>query len=76
MKPFAKNSLQNGIQLLMDIETFDYTVSSTASEGAIVSILHQLDIPIMKNIGVIVQPGQEVQVQKSINLMITLETYV
>jgi hypothetical protein len=65
MVPFAKNSLQNGVQLLIDVETFDYAVSSTASEGAVISILHQLDIPIMKNIGIIVQPGQDVQVLNS-----------
>ena len=31
--PFAKNSLPNGLQLLIDTESFDYGVSSTGSEG-------------------------------------------
>ncbi len=57
VQPFAKNSLPNGMQMLIDVEAFDYAVSSTGSEGLILSILHQLDIPIMKNIGINVQPG-------------------
>ncbi len=57
MQPFAKNSLPNGMHLLIDVEAFDYAVSTTGSEGLILSILHQLDIPIMKNIGINVQPG-------------------
>jgi hypothetical protein len=60
--PFAKNSLPNGLQLLVDVEAFDYAVSTTGSEGLIVSILHQLDIPIMKNIGINIQPGQDGQI--------------
>ena len=48
------------MQLLIDVEAFDYAVSSTGSEGVILSILHQLDIPIMKNTGINVQPGQDV----------------
>jgi hypothetical protein len=42
--PFAKNSLPNGMQLLVDVEAFDYAVSTTGSEGLIVSILHQVFI--------------------------------
>jgi hypothetical protein len=42
VKPFAKNSLPNGIQFLIDVEAFDYSVSTTGSEGLILSILHQL----------------------------------
>ena len=62
MVPFAKNSLPNGMQLLVDVEAFDYAVSTTGSEGLIISVLHQLDIPIMKNIGINVQPGQDAQI--------------
>ncbi len=57
MVPFAKNSLPNGLELLIDAESYDYAVSSTGSEGIIMSILYQLDIPIMKNIGINLQPG-------------------
>jgi len=57
MAPFAKNSLQNGLELLLDVESYDYAVSSTGSEGIIMSILYQLDIPIMKNSGFNLEPG-------------------
>ena len=52
MKPFAKNGIQNGFEILVDVETFDYTMSPTTGEGIIISILHNLDIPIMKNTGI------------------------
>ena len=52
MKPFAKNGLQNGFEILIDVETYDYTASKTDGEGIVVSILHHLDIPIMKNTGI------------------------
>ncbi len=42
--PFAKNSLPNGMQLLIDVEAYDYAVSTTGSEGLIVSVLHQVSI--------------------------------
>ena len=50
------------MHLLIDVEAFDYSVSSTGSEGLILSILHQLDIPIMMNIGINIQPGQDIQI--------------
>ena len=54
--------MTNGLQLLIDSESFDYGVSASGSEGLIVSLLHHLDIPIIKNIGVNVQTGQDVQI--------------
>ena len=71
VKPFAKNSLPNGMHFLIDVEAFDYSVSTTGSEGIILSILHQLDIPIMKNIGINVQPGQDVQIAVTPTLIST-----
>ena len=62
MVPFSKNSLPNGLEILIDVESFDYAMSSSGGEGAVVSILHQLDIPIMKNIGINAQPGKAIQV--------------
>jgi hypothetical protein len=41
MVPFAKNSLTNGFELILDVESYDYAVSSTGSEGIVLSILHQ-----------------------------------
>ncbi len=57
--------------LIIDVEAFDYAVSSTGSEGLILSILHQLDIPIMKNIGINVQPGQDIQIAVTPTLIST-----
>ena len=42
MVPFAKNSMTNGFELIMDVEAYDYAVSSTGSEGIVLSILHQV----------------------------------
>ena len=46
------NGANNGYQLFLDAESYDYASASSVSEGFIVSILHQLDIPIMKQIGI------------------------
>ncbi len=43
MVPFAKNSLTNGFEMIMDVEAYDYAVTSTGSEGVILSILHQVE---------------------------------
>ncbi len=51
MEPFSKYSLPNGLELLLDVEAFDYSRSASGAEGVVVSILHHLDIPIMKNTG-------------------------
>ena len=56
------NGVNNGLVLLLDAEVFDYTSTFSDSEGFVLSILHQLDIPILKQTGVNVQPGQSVQV--------------
>jgi hypothetical protein len=58
MVPFARNGLNNGFQLLLDAEAYDYASTTTGSEGFTLSILHQLDIPIMKNTGVNIETGQ------------------
>lgn len=62
MLPYAKNGVNNGLELLLDAEAYDYASSPTGSEGFAISILHQLDIPIMKHTGVNIEPGQSIQV--------------
>ena len=57
MVPFSKNSWPNGLEFLFDVESFDYALSSSGSEGLVLSVIYHLDIPIMKNIGINIQPG-------------------
>ena len=45
------------MKLLIDIETYDYGSSASGSNGFVLSVLHHLDIPIMKNTGMSIQPG-------------------
>ena len=42
MVPFAKNSLHNGLEIIVDSETYDYSVSSTSSEGLVLSLMHHV----------------------------------
>ena len=58
MTPFSKNSWPNGLEFLFDAESYDYGLSSSGSEGLVLSIIYHLDIPIMKNIGINIQPGK------------------
>ena len=65
MEPFARNGINNGLQLVIDAETYDYASSQTGGTGFTLSILHHLDIPIMKNSGINIHVGQ------SSNLVVT-----
>ena len=56
-RPFAKNGIKNGLQILLDAETYDYASSPSGSQGFILSILHHLDQPIMKNTGININTG-------------------
>ena len=59
----AYNGVNNGLTMLLDAEVFDYTSAVFDSEGFVMSILHHLDIPILKQTGFRVHPGQSVQVK-------------
>ena len=63
--------MTNGLELLLDAEVYDYALSKSGTEGFSLSILHHLDIPIMKNIGVNVLPGQSSQLAITPELMNT-----
>ena len=60
--PYARNGIINGIKLLLDAETYDYASALTSGEGFTMSVLHQLDIPIMKQTGINIAPGQAIQI--------------
>jgi hypothetical protein len=42
MVPFARNGLQNGLVLVVDTETFDYTFSASSGEGLVLSLMHHV----------------------------------
>ena len=60
--PYCKNGVNNGLQIMLDAETFDYASSLSGSEGFVLSVLHHLDIPIMKQTGINVEVGQSIKV--------------
>ena len=62
MKKGCKNGINNGLHMLLDAETHDYSLSQFGSEGFSLSVLHHLDIPIMKQTGISVEPGQSVNI--------------
>ena len=70
-KEFARNGLSNGLELLLDAEVYDYALSKSGMEGFALSVLYHLDIPIMKNIGLSVLPGQSSQMAVTVELMNT-----
>ena len=74
MKPFARNGKNNGLQILLDAETYDYGSSLSGAEGFTLSILHHLDIPIMKNTGININAGQSNLLVVTPTLMRTTES--
>jgi len=62
MVTFARNGIDNGFNLLLDAEVYDYAYTQSGSEGFIISILHQLDVPIMKSYGISINSGQASQI--------------
>ena len=73
-KPLARNGIKNGLQILLDAETYDYASTPNGGEGFILSILHHLDIPIMKNSGININTGQSNNLVISTTLMNTSES--
>ncbi len=62
VKKFARNGINNGLQLLLDAENYDYASPIKSKAGFMFTVLHQLDIAILKQTGSIAMPGQSVQV--------------
>ncbi|TRY75809.1 hypothetical protein TCAL_07005 [Tigriopus californicus] len=71
--PSVSNGGNNGFQMLLDAESYDYASSPSGSEGFVIAMLHHLDIPIMKHTGIQIQTGQSVQVAVSPTLIDTTQ---
>ena len=52
----------NGLVLLLDAQTFDYTMNRQASEGFKITVNHHLDQPLMSMTELDITPGFETQV--------------
>ena len=55
----------NGLRLLLDAETFDYTFHKSASEGFKMAVQHHLDQPLMSVKELDIAPGFETQIAVS-----------
>ena len=62
IKPGAEVGRKNGLSILLDTETFDYSFHLKASEGFKIAIHHHLDQPIMSIKELDVSPGSLFQV--------------
>jgi hypothetical protein len=61
MKKSVSNGVNNGLQLLLDTEAYDYGSTQSGSEGFVVGLSHHLDGPVMKQAGVRIRPGQSIE---------------
>ena len=69
----AKVGKANGLSLLLDAETFDYTFHKSASEGFKLAVQHHLDQPLMSVKELDIAPGFETQIAVSPVLYETTE---
>ena len=59
---FIQVGKANGLTLLLDASTFDYTFHRHASEGFKIAVEHHLDQPLMSMKELDITPGLETQV--------------
>lgn len=65
IKPGVKVGKANGLKLLLDAETFDYTFHKSPSEGFKMAVQHHLDQPLMHVKELDISPGFETQIAVS-----------
>ena len=54
--------MNNGLEVILDSEAYDYGHSLTGDEGFSISVNHNLDIPIMRHSALNVIPGQALHI--------------
>lgn len=74
IQPGAEVGRKNGLSILLDTETFDYSFHLKASEGFKIAIHHHLDQPIMSIKELDVAPGSLFQVAVTPTLISTSES--
>lgn len=74
MRKYARNGINNGLKILLDAEVFDYASPFESKEGFVFTVLHHLDIAILKQTGSTAMPGQAVQVAITPTLTNTVES--
>ncbi len=62
ISPGANVGKANGLTILLDTETYDYTYHHLASEGFKVAVMHHLDQPLMAIKEIDISPGFESQI--------------
>ena len=58
----------NGLQLLIDTETYDYVREENGGLGVKIAVTHPLDFPIIEQVGVSVAPGTASQLGVSVSI--------
>ena len=66
----------NGLSMLLDAETFDYTFHLKAGEGFKIAVHHHLDQPIMSIKELDISPGSVFQVCNTYWTMLTFENCI
>ena len=62
LKPFVKNGISNGVELLLDAEVYDNTFLYQKSIGFQLGINHPFDVSLASSSGCFLQPGKQVLV--------------
>ena len=57
----VRNGIQNGLRLVLDVESFDHTYFSTAAKGFKIAISNALDKPAINQAGLYLEPGNLLQ---------------
>ena len=66
----------NGLKMLLDTESYDYVENDRGGVGFKISVVHPLEMPIIEQSGISVQPGTSTQLAVSATLITTSESAI